>query len=200
MENRSRSSTIFVFLIGIAIGVAVVFLFGVILSRTDSGMLTNRPKTFGDIKVWAGKPTDVGCAPNPDIDEMLVMEKDGAYFLTIHKNKAGQINGLYLVKNTTNEPVFFMRPLNTRGKWGGATYSKGTGAGYATGDVFTDIDFDGRFDFKMVLDNKGKLTSRSIYIDGSWQKVDRANIDRMKAIMGQTWYTFDPNIGCWQTE
>ena len=163
-------------------------------------MLTSRPKTFGDIKVWAGKPTDVGCAPDPDIDEMLVMEKDGVYFLTIHKNKAGQINGLYLVKNTTNEPIFFMRPLDTQGKWGGATYSKGTGAGFATGDVFMDIDFDGRFDFKMVLDDKGKVISRSIYLDKAWQEVDRANVERMKAVKGETWYAFDPNTGCWQPE
>jgi hypothetical protein len=199
-ENRKTLSTIIILLIGILIGFAISLSIGAILSYIDPGTRLKKPKTFGDIKVWAGRPTDVGCAPNPDIDEMLVMEKDGVPFLEIHKNKADQISGLYLIKNTTNEPIFFMEPLKARGKWGCATYSKGSGTGHAVGDALMDIDFDGRFDFKMVLDDKGKLVSRSIYIDGAWQEVDRANVDRMKAIMGQTWYTFDPNTGCWQPE
>jgi len=202
MKKRSGSLTIifFVFLLGVVAGITITLLFAAILRHKDSGTLLNRPITFGDIKIWAGRPTDVGCPPDLNIDEALVMEKDGVYFLTIHKNKAGQINSLNLVKNTTNEPIFSMEPLKTAGKWGKATYSRGKGTGHPVGDVFMDLDFDGRFDFKMIFDDKGKVVSRSIYLDEAWQEVDHVNVEQMKAAKGKTWYNFDPNIGCWQQE
>ncbi len=192
-QNKLANPTVFAFLVVFA---AIFFILG----RINTMKLTNQPRTFGDIKIWAGSPADVGSAPNPDVDKILVMEKDDTPFLTIHKNKAGQINGLYLLKSTTKEPVFFMSPLKKPGKWGRATYSQSTGTGFASGVIFMDIDFDGCFDFKMVLDDNANLVSRSIYLDGQWQQMDRANVDSMKAVREKTWYTFDPNTGFWQPE
>jgi len=204
MGKRAGISTTYVFLTGIAIGVVASLLFSIILSRSEPGMLTNRPKTFGNIKIWVQKPLvtkdeEVPEGFNHEYAKELLMTNDDVVFLRISQSQTGEVSCLYLLKNN-KEPVFYMKPWNTPSGWGRATYSKSSGSGYATGEVFIDIDFDGRFDFKMFLDNEGRLISRSIYIDGSWLEIEHANIVEMRAALGQAHFAFDPDIGRWQAE
>lgn len=207
MKSRKALATTIILFIGVAIGTAITLLLLYVAARSYSGSrteLTNQPRTFGDIKIWAQRPkTD----DKTEIPEELLQEhakelwmtKDDVPFLMISQNKANKASCLCLVKNN-KEPVFYMSPFGRPGKWGQATYSKSSGAGYAVGDVFVDIDFDGHFDFKIVMDEKGKPISRSIFVDGSWRNINSCNIGKMKAATGQMLYTFDPNAGFWKRE
>lgn len=205
MENKRKRtlSTIKLLLVGIVIGIAITLLFGAIVSYLEGDDLLMEPKTFGSIKIWAQKPKVAKDAEVPkgfyqeDAKE-LWMTKDDIPFLLITQNEAGKISHLYLLKNK-NQPVLFMDPLSSPGKWGYATYSGADLTGKPVGDVFRDIDFDGHFDFKLALDSAGKRISRSIFINGSWQEVSSCSVREKRAAIGQTRYTFDPNSG-WQRE
>jgi len=189
---------------GIVIGIVVVLLFGAILSHIDLGTeLTKHPKTFGDIKVWVQKPLIAEGEQIPEgfyqeVHKMLWMTKDDVPFLIIAQNKEGEISGLYLVRGK-NKPILTMNPSNTPGKWVRTTYGNSDGAGSPIGDTFIDIDFNGSFDFKFAMDSTGNLLSRSIFMDGSWEKINQCNLKAKKAAIGQTIYVFDPNLG-WQCE
>ncbi|MBA7661042.1 hypothetical protein ES703_69052 [subsurface metagenome] len=204
MKSQRGLSTIKLLTVGIVIGVAITILFGLILCYIEGEALSIEPKTFGDIKVWAQKPlvaegTEVPAGFYQEAHKLLWMTKDDSPFLMIAQNEAGKATGLYLLKNK-DEPVLCLEPLSSLGKWGRAKYSRGNGTGKAVGDVFVDIDFDGQFDFKLALDSSGNLISRSIFVNGSWQKVDRCSIKKLQAAIGQTMYTFDPNSGWRRTQ
>jgi len=204
VKGRRTLSTIINLFLGVAIGFAIALLIGLIRVHAEGGKPLMSPRTFGNIKIWAQKPevaegTEVPSGFYQEANKMLWMTKDDTPFLMITQNEAGKIDRLHLLKNK-DEPVLFMTSLNSPGKWGRATYSCGGGTGKPVGDALIDIDFDGRFDFNLVVDNEGRRVSRSIFTDGVWQKVDRCSIKQMKAAIGQTWYTFDPNTGSWQRE
>lgn len=191
--------------LGIVIGIAISLLIGAILCYVDPWTsLTSHPKTFGDVKVWVQKPNLPADINVPDElfqedSKELWMAKDDVPFLVISQNEGGKTNRLYLIKNKDNA-IFWMDPLSTPGKWGYATYDGTHGNGKPlAGEVFIDVDFDGRFDFKLALDDNGKPISRSILVDGVWQKIDHCSFEARTAIAGQISYTFDPNSG-WQKE
>lgn len=203
-----RSKTLFGIIsgfLGIVIGITISLTIGAVLYYLEPDtLLTDDPKTFGDIKVWVQKrnlPADINVPDElfqKDSKE-LWMAKDDVPFLVISQNEGGKTNRLYLIKNKNNA-VFWMEPLSTPGKWGYATYDGTHGNGKPlAGEVFIDIDFDGRFDFKLALDNNGKPISRSILVDGVWQKTYRCSFKAGTAIVGQISYTFDPNSG-WRKE
>jgi len=206
MKNRKVISTIN-FFIGVAIGTFMTLLLLYIGARsysTSRTELTNRQRTFGDIKIWVQNPIpdDNFNVPEEFLQKHskeLWMTKDDVPFLLISQDNDNKASCLYLVKNN-KEPVFYMSPFGSLGKWGRATYSKGSGKGYPVGDVFIDIDFDGHFDFKMLIDEKRKPIFRSIFVDGSWQNIDHFSIEKMKAAIGQTLYAFDPNDGSWKKQ
>jgi hypothetical protein len=187
------------FFLGTIIGAIVLFAVSIIIVRLGyTTELTSRHQTFGDIELWAQKPI----IPNGEevpIDfykeRILWMTKDGAPFLMIAKDANNKIHGLYLLKNK-DEPVLTLEPLASPGKWGKASYSN-CKKGKPIGDVFIDIDFDGRFDFIVVTDSNGNQISRSIFFNGDWQIVNRFSLEKMKATVGETEYLFDPNSGCW---
>jgi hypothetical protein len=190
-----------VFILGTIIGAVIVFAIGIIIARLSyTTELTTLHKTFGDIEIWAQKPIISNDEKVPidfgqEADRILWMTKDGAPFLMISKNIDNKIHGMYLLKNK-GEPVLTLEPLNSSGKWGKVSYSN-CRKGKPVGDVFVDIDFDGRFDFKIVNDSNGNRVSRSIFFNSDWQIVDYANLNKMKAKAGETEYLFDPNSGCW---
>ena len=152
------------------------------------------PRTFGDIKVLSREPFGGEGGEGQNIYKTLMMTKDDIPFLTINQNEPGKIDVLVLL-NDREEAVLSMKPLAASGKWGQIMYGKSNEAGNLVGDVFVDIDFDGQFDVKHVMDDNGKRLSVSIFIDGSWQEVDRCSVKEMRADIGQTRYTFDPNSG-----
>jgi hypothetical protein len=186
------------FLIGIGIGVIFTCLCVQYLALFGT-RLTSNPKVFGDVKIWAQKPNVVSNEQVPEgffqkCAEELCMTKHDKPFLRIGRNENEEIGALYLVKDACS-PVLFMTSAEN-GKWKDATYSKDVG-GRPVGDIFVDIDFDGQFDVKLVVNQESKCVSRSIRIDDSWHEVDKLNREQRIAKINETIYCFDPNIGCW---
>jgi len=172
MENRSGSSTIFVFLIGIAIGVAITILFGMILYYIEGETLSIEPKTFGDIKVWATKVSGV-----KDVSKMMFMAKADTPFLSVHMDKVGKVAHLSLLDE--KERVCFTMTASTEpSKWEHIIYGGYNEAGIQSGEMFVDINFDGHFDTRNVLDGSGKKVSRYIYIDQIWQQVTVVTLEK----------------------
>lgn len=192
MEKRRAFSTIIIFSVGFVAGIAVSLTIGAILSYVDPGtLLTNHPKIFGDIKIFAHKPSDVESTIDLDVDEVMYMTKAGIPFLYAPTDNTGKVTSLSLL-NEKKRLVFTMTALDEPGKWGHAIYS-GYDAGRRTGEMFGDINFDGHFDLKRVFDDTGKKVSSYIYIDQDWKKIDRC--DFKKAIADTTTYVFDFNDG-----
>ena len=190
-----------VFFLGIIVGILGLFAVGVIRNRLGySDELTAQHKRFGGIEIWAQKPV-ISNSEKPPADfyqkvyRMLWMTKDGSPFLMMSQGTDGNVNCLYLLKNK-DEPVLVLEPLNSPGKWGKVSYSN-CEKGRPVGDAYRDIDFDGRFDFKLVADSNGNLLSRFIFVNGDWQTVDHCNLTKMAAMVGDTEYLFDPNSGVW---
>jgi hypothetical protein len=189
------------FFLGMIIGAIGLFAVSTIMVRSGyTRELTNLHKTFGDIEIWAQKPVvtegdEVPVGFYQKVGKELWMTRDGAPFLLITKDVNDKISGLYLLKNK-KESVLVLEPLEVPGKWGKAFY-RNYRKGKPVGDIFIDLDFDGRFDFKAVVDSNGNRVSRSIFINNDWQIVNYFSREEMKAVAGKTKYLFDPNSGCW---
>lgn len=194
MKKKETFRTIILLLIGIFIGFAIVLFIGAIGSYVYPVTTLTWPKKFGDIIIWAKKPPNVEGTADPNVYKMLWMKKNDIPFLMITQNEAGRNTDLFIF-NDKKHPVFSLESLDTPSKWGQARYCGDNQAGKIVGDVFVDIDFDGRFDVKYVKDSDGKYASVSIFVDGSWQRVNHCNAKDMTAILGETKYTFDPNSG-----
>ncbi len=55
------------------------------------------------------------------------------------------------------------------------------------GDVYRDLDFDGRFDAKEVFNDKSVVVSESIFVNGEWRELGRLDsnsqfIERLKRV------------------
>jgi hypothetical protein len=186
------------FFLGMIIGAIVLFVVNIYLDYKRE--LTTRHRTFGDIEIWAQKPIvsegeEVPADFYQKTDKVLWMTKDGAPFLMILKDVKDKIRVLFLLKNI-GEPVVTLEPLDVPGKWGKAIYMNHR-KGKPVGDMFVDLDFDGRFDVKAVTDSNGNRVSHSIFINNNWQIDDYFSLEEMKAKVGRTKYLFDPNCGCW---
>lgn len=190
-----------VFFLGMVTGVILIFAVATIMMRLGyTRELTTLHRTFGDIEIWAQKPIvsegeKVPVGFYQETDKVLWMTKDGTPFLMISKDVNDKINGMYLLKNET-EPVLTLEPSNFPRKWRNVSYSN-CSKGKHVGDIFIDLDFDGRFDYKLVTDSNGNLVSRSIFINNDWQIADYSSFKEMEATVGKTDYLFDPNCGCW---
>lgn len=210
-----------VFLMGIAVGISVFgFMRSIFVQElADTLSLGNIPKTFGDIKIWAGKinvaealKKSEGQGPNSIIFKTakkitiaennnrtiaVARDNDDFPFLRIGQDPNGKTVGVFLCKDKFT-PVFWMEPLSIPNKWGAATYSSIKFKDKPIGKSYTDINFDGLFDYKVVAKGDGKAPLRFILLESNWQEVDRCNIEQMKATIGQTNYIFDPNSGLWE--
>jgi len=193
MRKRKVSLGIIVtFFVGVIVGLGIAVLAGAILCYIDPGVdLTDSPGTFGDIKVWAKEPADVeGILTELGIHRTLLMTKNKDLLLMVTQNEAGENIDLSIFDNT-KYPIFTMKFLNTPGKWGHAGYAGRN----MVGDFFFDIDFDGHFDVKYVMDESGKIISANIFINDKWQRVNNCRAEDRTAILCETKYIFDPNSG-----
>ena len=191
---------------GIGIGIVATFLFGMIACYLDPDtIVVGEPQTFGDIKIWAQKPSIVDGNKVPSglyqgSHRKIWMTKDNIPFLMISQNEAAKTAGLLLLKNE-HQPILCLDALEYPGQWGQAIYSSGgEEIDKPVGDVLVDIDFDGHFDFKLVFDYDGKNISRSIFIDKAWHEVEHCSIEQGIAVIAKEIYTFDPNSGWLLTE
>jgi len=203
MKSRRILFSMIIFLIGIFVGFSIVVLAGLAANYLDPGtLLTARPKTSGDIKVWVQKSKaidDVKIPEGfyPEHSKELWMTKDNIPFLMISQNETCKTVGLYLLAKSKLQPIFFMTPTEIPGEWSRATYSKSSASGKPAGDVYVDINFDGWFDCKLALGGDGELSSRYIYLDNSWVEIDYLWIRKKSARAGPTEYAFTPESG-WQ--
>lgn len=202
---KKRKSIMIAFFAGVIVGIVIVFALGAIAYYLDPGTsLTADPKTFGDIKVWTQKPIPAEGVEAPvdiaqELHRQLWMTKDDVPFLMISQGKAGQITCLFLLRGP-EEAVLSLDPSDTPGKWCNAVYSRSTEAGHPIGDVYVDINFDGSFDLKVIVDQKGNRVSRSMFIDGTWIQIDSYRREENRVVLGRRTYLFDPNSGLWQEE
>ena len=176
-------------LIGIVIGFAIALSIGVVFHHLEPDtLLTDRPKTFGDIEIWALKSENN--KEDEDPYKTLIMKKTEIPFFYAAQNKDGKVTEIAIV-GENNSIRLSIKSSEETGGWKTAIY--GCTKGYTKGEQYVDIDFDGQFDAKNIFDNQGELLSKWIYSDGIWQKVDY--LDDGKAILGQTRYVFDANSG-----
>jgi len=119
------------------------------------------------------------------------MKKDGRLFLSVKKNTLGKLNDLML-SNGRDNIVLNLKPSQKPGRWISAYY----GANDITGESYIDLNFDGHFNIKSILDAQGKM-QRSIYFQHKWKQIDR--FEHNKAISGSDTFVFDMNSG-WQSE
>jgi len=193
MKARKTLSTIIILFIGIVIGFAIALLIGAVVYYLDSDtLLTDHPKTFGDIEIWALKHE------NHEEDEKpyktLIMKKNKTPFFYAAQNKDGKVTEIAIVGENKSIRLT-IKTSKEPGKWEEAIY--GCTKDYITGEQYIDINFDGQFETKYIFDNIGELISRHIYIDGIWKEIE--SFKNRVAISGQTKYVFDPNSG-WQKE
>lgn len=201
MNLSKRLRILVVFLMGLAVGVGLCLLAGAVLLHLEPDTLGTRKKTFGDIEIWVqntsiekGKEQQ-GIRKPPA--KVLWMAKKDIPFLMISQNELGEIDGFYVTKGEYT-PVFDMKPVNGSGSWKHAMYTGETGIGYPTGYVYVDIDFNGHFDVKLVLDDNGKKVSKFVYIDRNWKKVDALNATTGMAVSDGKQYLFSDEKGWYE--
>ncbi len=166
METRQGLSKVKMLFVGIAMGVVIIIIIGAIGSYLDpSTALTKHPKKFGDITIFVQEAASGGDAlcQDEDIDQMLFMAKADVPFLTIGLDNSGKINGLSLLDNR-GKLFFTMTPSTDSGRWEGAIYAGQDNNDCIVGEMFVDINFDGRFDIRRIYDDTGKKVSSYIYI------------------------------------
>ncbi|MHC4222119.1 MAG: hypothetical protein ACYST9_06825, partial [Planctomycetota bacterium] len=131
----------------------------------------------------------------PGSNRTLLMTKDNIPFLAINTSESGEIRGLSLFKDNKNTLCFTMSTSDVPGKWERAIYANESKNGKFNGEMYIDINFDGQFNVKRTFNSVGEKTLEHLYVDQDWKQVDRCSLN--KAILGQTKYYFDPNLGYW---
>lgn len=194
-------SKILIFLGGVFTGFAIIIAIGAIIDYLCPEMalkLTNNPtRIFGSVKVWVQKPPPSE-RTHPLIQgkvhkELWMMVDDEPLVLVI-QGPDGQINDFHLLKNE-EQAILSMTRSGSSGKWGPVYYGEGGSKGVPQGDVYVDIDFDGRFDCKLTIANNGELRSRYIYVDNILVEVDDFSIRKRSAKIGSTEYLFSLESG-----
>ena len=142
---------------------------------------------FGDITIYSITRRD----SNNGLSEELLMKKDGRLFLSVKKNTLGRLTDLIL-SNGRDNIILTLKPSSKPGKWVSANY----GSNDLIGESYFDMNFDGHFDIKAILDAEVKM-QRSIYFQHKWKQIDR--FGNQKAISGLDTFVFDMNSG-WQLE
>ena len=99
------------------------------------------------------------------------------------------------VHDSGRSPVLFLKTSDKPGVWCPARYAPTVAGVYdekgklvhwcAIGEVYFDLDFDGQFDAKEILDDKSVVVSQSIFIKDQWREL--GTLDRKERIGG-----FDP--------
>jgi hypothetical protein len=154
-------------------------------------MEKTRMMKFGDITISNITTRDV----TDEIAGELVMMKEGRSFFYAKRNKLGEVTDLALADGN-DHIIFTMKASQESGKWESANYGPSEN-GRPTGDLYMDIDFDGRFDMKLSFDHNGKLRDRYISYYRTWKQVDR--FENQTAFSESNTFTFRKDLG-WQLD
>lgn len=201
MKGGKILSTVLIFLGGfctswvivIALGLTIDYLYPEIPLR-----LTNNPtKIFGPVKAWVQKslPSErMHPLIKGKVHKELWITVDDSLLILIAQDLNGQITDFHLLKSE-EQPILSMSHHGSSDKWGPVYYGEGGTKGVPRGDVYVDIDFDGRFDCKLAIASNGELRSRYICFENAWVEVDDFNISKRTAIKGPTEYVFTLESG-----
>ena len=160
--------------------------FGCLLIIGIMGVISNDPRimSFGNIKIYKSVPSDADDAFSED----LIMKKDDRVFFYASRNSLGEVNVLNL-RNGMNGPILSLNASKKQGEWTYSHYGKPDG----TGEDYIDLNFDGQFDIKCVLNNSE--VHRYIYFEKKWKQTDY--IENNKVTAGSETFIFNDVTG-WQ--
>jgi len=184
-----RKGKIISFCVGTIVGFGLTVLAGAIIHHTEPDtLIPERPKRFGDIKIWALDYENNEEEEGPD--KTLIIRKNEIPFFYAGQNKDGKVTEIAIVGE--NEEIrLTMKAIEGWG-WKYVTYGCVTGD-YTRGERYFDINFDGQFDAKNFYDDAGALISQHIYLDKAWRKVE--SLEKGKAILDQKTYVFSDDSG-----
>lgn len=201
MISRKILSKILIFVSGFLTSWVVIVLLGLTIDYLYPDMalgLTNKPKRiFGSVKVWVQKslPSErIHPLIQGRIHKKLWITVDDEPLAVIIQDPNGRITDFYLLKNK-EQAILSLERSDSSNNWEKAYYSEGGSESVPQGDVYVDIDFDGRFDCKLAISDNGELLSRYIYFNNSWIEVDDFNISKSSASAGPIEYVFTPESG-----
>jgi len=116
--------------------------------------------------------------------------------IALSKFDEDRISEFVILGNKVHEnlrmPVFSFKASGKAGVWNEVIYmptaraikENGKPKSYAAiGEVYDDIDFDGQFDAKRVLNKESEIVYEYIFVDGKWLALDnRGSDERIKKI------------------
>jgi hypothetical protein len=185
MEHSIRLKLTFT-LIGILLGflIGCVVTFSIMRIPKQS---TENPRImkFGDITISALVPSDA----NDMYAEELTLTKNDRPFLWASRNSLDEVHNLFLIDGPHNF-ILSLEASKELGEWKYASY----GSFDLKSEQYIDINFDGQFDIKMVLDKDGEILSRHIYYEGVWKQIEISQ-QHHKAVSGTDIFTFDNAYG-----
>jgi hypothetical protein len=198
MKSGKILSKVLIFLAGFFTAWAIIIPVGLTIDYLYPEIslgLTNKPtRILGSVKIWVQEPLPSE-RTHPlikgNVHKELWMTVGDNPLIIIMQDPNGQITDFYLLKNE-DQAILSMERSGSSGKWGPVYYGEGGTKGVPRGDVYVDIDFDGRFDCKLAITNNGELRSRYIYFENAWVEVDDFSVGKKRATTGPTEYTFTP--------
>jgi len=149
-------------------------------------LLKNCTYSYGEVTL--------GAVPLPEkpktfrADQVLALYQDGTQRVSVFMDERG--NATAITVNDHGESLFDWQE-NT-----GARIRRRTSYGRKdSGEVYWDLDCDGQFDMKFVIDGSGEKKARYIFMDSEWRHVDRGDFNLGRAESGFTLYHFEVGMG-----
>ena len=125
--------------------------------------------------------------------EMWLLKNDVPFAL-ITQNKSKITNGFHMANNLNdkNHPIITLEPSDLSGHWRNLSVSN-IGYDFHKGIMLEDLNFDGEFDYEMIIDGNNKL--KFIRIEGDWVKINTYDSNNVTASYGNTKYIFKEGTG-----
>ena len=143
---------------------------------------------FGDCKIIAFTSQE----PNESTThELAICKIDNIPFLWAYKGRDGEVKELAIADGFNSKNQIFK--VNSSGLGKGWTHGL-YGRPDLNQEFYIDLDFNGQFDVKSILDPNGK-SIRKIYYNGEWLLLDR--FSKKSAFSNNRGYSFKEKVG-WQ--
>ncbi len=185
--NSKLSLTIVGVLLGCLIGSVITFS----IMRIPKQSIENpRIMKFGDITISALVPNDA----NDMYAEELTLYKNDREFLFTTRNSLDEVHNLCLGDGPHNF-ILSLEASKKPGKWRIASY----GSLDPKCEQYVDINFDGQFDVRALMNKNEEIISRYIYYDGVWKQAESSQKYKNKAVSGSDIFTFHKDYG-WQLD
>jgi hypothetical protein len=191
--QKRRFRIVYDLLLVVALLILVVMSVGSLLYCYRQDTLRT---TIGNIEVHVKESGDSALSESQDVAQEIWLLKDKKPFLLLTQKGSGETTQLFLMREK-DRPLLLLKSSDPNGGWNHATYSSMPLDGNSPGEIFHDIDYDGRFDFKLIRD--ADTVSRYIFLEGDWAEVTGYDTGVDRALIGNMSYVFQPDIG-WRRE